>query len=202
VKVPVEKFTRSGTFLVQAIEGCVQGNDHRRRQARSAELENRTGTEWEGDEKHDQCPRIQSEPGLSGTGSESWDSVWVVSVVASFMCKGKLPSAFREATRGTQPEIDVPLEEGPDRPAMACDKAQGSINCAEYRFCLRRRRSEPCCRSNAENVNQKRQEYPEKPKRTGFVAHGIRIGRFGPGSIASRLVHERRIVALAMIEKG
>jgi hypothetical protein len=56
-KVPVENFMRSGTFLVQAIEGRVRGDDRRRNRPLLGELKNWTGAQWVGEEKRDHCPK-------------------------------------------------------------------------------------------------------------------------------------------------
>jgi hypothetical protein len=84
---------------------------------------------------------------------------------------------------------------------MVCNKAQGGINCAEYRFGLRCRRSEPCCRSNTENVNQNCKGYPEEPKRTELAIRRNRIMGFGVGSLGRQLVHERRVAAFIVAGK-
>ena len=47
---------------------------------------------------------------------------------------------------------------------MFGNKAQRSINCAEYWFGFWSWRSEPCSGPNTENVKQKREERPDKPK--------------------------------------
>jgi hypothetical protein len=101
----------------------------------------------------------------------------------------------------TLPNIhDVP-KEGVNWFAVLGKQNQRRIECLQY-FCSSPVRHEFRRWSYSQNVNQKREEYPEEPKRTGLSASRIRIMRFGRTVVVGCLVHTGIVAERAATNRG